>query len=465
MSRSRILLVLVVFAVIGGDRSTAADTLRRAKSIETPAIEGDTLVAVRLDPDVYAATADGYTDLRVLESFGQEVPYVVRPVTTTARRNVRQSARVARPSVRQIPDDGLEITFTVDSELRGSVPETLVIATPLKNFEHRVTVAWSRDGRDWKPLVEDALIYDYSRFMDVRNLTIPLPDPPGRGGHYRMVIDSVTQAQQSRLTELTRTLAGGAEREVQERTVIDRRPFRIDGIDFWYTTEVDAREVPVLTDVATVSFRSTREPDGRATRVTVETRREPLTEITITTPSRNFSRRVTVERPSADSRGRSRPIATGTITQIDVAGIHQKNLSISLPESREATYEIVIDDGDSQPIDVTGVTARGPVREVVYLAEPDIEYRLAYGGSGVPPRYDTAAINAALAARATATVATLGDEVAAAEELPVAKEKLWWFADARVQLAIIAVLVIALALALFRAAKRIGPIDETGNEP
>lgn len=456
-------IALLLCAMLVGERSEATESLRRAKPIVAPPIVDGSLVAVRLDSDAYATSADGYGDLRVLGLSGEEVPFVVRLVTTQERRGVRQSVRVARPSVRPLPNDGLEITFAVDAQHRGAMPDRIVLATPLKDFEHRVTVAWSRDGSDWKPVVDDAVIYDYSRFMDVRDLAIPLPEPPGRGGQYRVVIDSVTQSQQSRLTELTRTLAGGKEREVQERTVIDRRPFRIDGIDLWYTSEITAREVPVLAEITPRGFTAARDPDGRATRITVDTRREPLTEITLVTTSRNFSRRASVERPPSDSRGHQRPIAAGTITQIDVAGIHRHNLSIPLPETREAAYEIVIDDGDSPPLVVTGVTARGPVREVVFLGEPGNEYRLAYGGSGVPPRYDTVAIDAALAARASTTLATLGEEMTLAEAPPVL-EPLGWLADGRVQIAIIASLAILLALVLFRAAKRIAVVDEPRGE-
>lgn len=451
-------LVTVAAAPAHGD-----ELLRRAKLIETPSIGGDALVAVQLDSDVYATAADGYSDLRVLGPSRQEIPYVIRTVTKTERAPLRQSTRVADPAVRPLPNDGLEMTFAGDKDGRGALPDRLVIVTPLKDFEHRVTVAWSSDGRDWKPLVEDAVIYDYSRFMDVRDLSIHLPEPPGRGGQYRLVIDSVTQAQASRLTELTRTLAGGAVRESQEKTIVDRRPFRIDGIELWRTTEVAARKMPVLSDVRPSAFRVTRDPVGRSTRVTVETRREPISEFAITTTSRNFSRRVTIQEPSSVPGGLARTIATDTVTLIDIAGVHRSDLSVPLPETRAATYEFVIDDGDSPPIDVTGVTASGPVREVMFLAEVGVQYRLAYGGSAVARQYDTVAIDAAIDAGAVAVPATLGDEVAMPDEPQPAPKPIPLYADARFQLAVIAGLVVVLAVTLFRAAKRIGPLDEPGD--
>jgi hypothetical protein len=127
---------------------------------------------------------------------------------------------------------------------------------------------------------------------------------------------------------------------------------------------------------------------------------------------------------------------------------------IPLPESRQPTYDLVIDDGDSPPIAVSAVTARGPAREIVFLAEPDGDYRLAYGGGLAAPRYDTAAIRAALAARAVATPATLGAEAVVAMPPPAA-EPFRLLADGRFQVAAIAVLAAILAAALFRAARRL----------
>jgi hypothetical protein len=92
----------------------------------------------------------------------------------------------------------------------------------------------------------------------------------------------------------------------------------------------------------------------------------------------------------------------------------------------------------------------------VFLAEPGGAYRLAYGGDRAAPRYDTAAIRAAVAARVTATPATLGAEsIVATPPAPAAADPLGLLRDGRFPIAVIAALAIVLAVALFRAAKRI----------
>jgi hypothetical protein len=237
-----------------------------------------------------------------------------------------------------------------------------------------------------------------------------------------------------------------------------------DGYGDLRILDAQAAEVPyvvrdvITTDLVIGGFRVVREPEERATRITVDARRQPVTEFTIATDSRNFSRSLTVTRPAEPDgdgpRRPRRPIATATITRIDVAGLRREQLAIGLPESRLETYELVIDDGDSPPLAVTGVTARGPAREVAFLGEPGGAYRLAYGGDLAAPRYDTAAIRTALAARVVATPATFGAESVVATPPPAA-DPLWLFADGRFQIAVIATLAIILATALFRAAKRI----------
>ncbi|MFM7108529.1 MAG: hypothetical protein ACKOZU_08020 [Planctomycetaceae bacterium] len=465
MIRRAWIVAACLLALVGPAASADGprEASRRAKPLALPAVDADTVAAVRLDADVYAASAADLADLRILDAAGQEVPCVIRTATTEKRRGVRRTARAEKPEVRPLADGGLEIVVTIDPQRHPVAPAGFTLATVLENFEHRVSVSWAATGDDWKPLVDDALVYDYEQFMDVRDVNVPLPAEPARppGGRYRLVIGDVTQLQESQLTELTRTLSGDREVERQERTLVNRQPFRIEALEFWHEEQVVERSSPVLVDRPPAGFRSDRDAAARTTRVTVETRREPLTEFALATDDRNFSRRVTVERPCVRQpangpRCESR-IAAAPVTRIDVAGIRREQLAIPIPESREREYVLVIDDGDSPPIGVTGVTARGPLQEVVFLARPGGDYRIAYGGDLARPRYDTAAIAAALAAGVAPIEATAGAESAAPPPPP---DPWHLLADTRVQFAVIAALVVVLALTLFRAARRIDAVAD-----
>jgi hypothetical protein len=204
---NRMEAILLGAAVCLATGAEAADAGRREKPAVLPAVVATTLVAVPLDADVHAAAALDYGDLRILDATGVEVPHMLRDVTRSDRRPVRRTTRATRPEAKPLADNGLEIFVVLGPGQERIVPEGFTILTPLHDFEHRVAVSWSADGRAWTPLVTEALMYDFARFIDVRDVTIPLPPVPahGPGGRYRIVISDVTQEQESRLAELTRS--------------------------------------------------------------------------------------------------------------------------------------------------------------------------------------------------------------------------------------------------------------------
>jgi hypothetical protein len=106
---------------------------------------------------------------------------------------------------------------------------------------------------------------------------------------------------------------------------------------------------------------------------------------------------------------------------------------------------------------------------VVFLAAPGEDYRLAYGappGADPParPRYDTAAIETALAAGRIPVEVVVGAQT----EVPFAAPPLSpWRALSNPWLlgSVIAVLAVALAAALFQAARRIDHLPADGAAP
>ena len=159
----------------------------------------------------------------------------------------------------------------------------------------------SDEGATWNPLVADALIFDYARFMDLRNSEIALPE--NRDRLFKVVVDDVTDQQQSSLTELTRKYREGREKERTEKTVVERRPLRIDRIEFWGHVWEDRGQQEKKTDYPVAGFQVEQRPKEKMTVVEVLTRREPLTSLTLGTSSRNFSRRAEVQvlRPQGET--------------------------------------------------------------------------------------------------------------------------------------------------------------------
>src|SRR5437879_6372949 len=208
----------------------AEQPLRFYKDVDTDALKQEEILAPILDSEVYEGTREDFGDLRVLDKQGSEVPYMLEKLTETRTTSVRRTAPARQLSLRELPEGGLEIQLAQDAQV--PLAEGINVITPLTNYQQRVQVWGSGDGQDWQPLVSDALIFDYSRYMDVGNHEVGLPG--NRQRRFRIVIRDVTADQESQLLELTRRLRGGQETERIEKTTIQRRPFRIDRIEFWY---------------------------------------------------------------------------------------------------------------------------------------------------------------------------------------------------------------------------------------
>jgi hypothetical protein len=451
----------------------AQPNARFAKPLEMPALENEELVAAPLDSDVYAATGEQFSDLRLLDAAGHEVAYVLRKAATKRSRVEQRRFPVEKPTVHPRDDGGLEITFEIDLKKHPKPPQGFTLVTPLRNFERRVQISASTDGETWTPLVTDGLVFDYSQFMDVHNRDLPLPTEapaPAEGadaagaapGRYRIVIDDVTQELQSQLLELTRHLQGDDETSRTERVVVDRQPFRIDRIEAWYDVDVVDSRVEVEKAYPLAGFRLEQDADAKATYVYVDARREPLTKLTIETGDRNFSRAAHVEvegtaAPQKAKRDWRRTLGSATLSRLDFRSLRREDLSIALPQSRESRYRVVIENRDSPPLAITGVAGRGSVYEVVFLAKSGEQYRLAYGDeTAAAPAYDTAALAASLAEGYEPLVATLGEQVALAAAPDAPPQRLVQLLnDPRFLGGGIALLVVILGVGLYRATRRL----------
>jgi len=466
LTRTILTVTTVLVAGVWPQASAAAPQLRFQKSLSFAFVPAETLVVTPLDSDVYAATAPHFSDLRLRDAADNEVPFILRQATTQRQRTVRRTFPVERPTVQLLENGGLEITFEIDRNKHPEPPQGFTLVTPLKNFEHRVSILRLADkdqaGKDgtpvWVPLAENLLVFDFTKFMDVQNTDLPLPasGPHIAGGRYRIVIDSATQQQESQIVEFSRTLRGAQQIDRTEHTVANRQPFRIDRIDFWHDAKVTDAVVPNLIPYPLTHFSIPPIGFEKTTRVFVDSRWEPLQELVVVTLDRNFSRTARVEtRPETSGKSRrQQSLASATLTKIDFGGLNREQLTIPMPESRASGYQIVIDNLDSPPLAISGVIARGAVYELVFLARPGEAYRLAYGGKADPAEHDTAAIFAAVSQHLLPLTATLGDEQERAGQVgqPGLIELL---NDWRFLLAIIGFFVGLLAVGLYRAIRQL----------
>lgn len=423
-----------------------------SKEVKAPPLKQEDLLSIRLDTEVFSSTQDTLADVRLLDSEGKPVPYLLRKVQTTRARAARTTWPVRQLTARPRDDGGLDITVQLDE--KDPHPNGLSLISPLRNFEQRVRVETSADGQQWEAAGEEAVIFDYSRYMDVRSDSVSFPETAAR--HFRIVVDDVTLEQQSELLALTRRLRGAEETERIENVTIDRRPFRIDRIDFFREVEQDRATGDEKTNYPVAGHHVEQDRKKQQTLVYIDMQRQPLTSLELETRDRNFSRHAAVEVERVQGVKKTwEKIGEGTLSRVDFKNLKREKISISFPESRQSQYRLVIDDRDSPPLEVAGIKAEGNVYEVVYLARPDRHDQLVYGSTDAEPAiYDTAAFQELLRERFRPEQADLGPQT---PRLAGGAPAFKWskFINNPLLLGgVITLLVIGLGWGLYRAMKR-----------
>lgn len=456
------LIPLTLIGLLAAGTGAAQEQVRYRfwKDVDRGSSKAEDILAFTLDSDLYAATRDGLPDLRILDDAQAEAPYQIEPALERREERTRYAIEA---EVLGLKESGGSIEIHVRLPKDSPPAEGFNFTTPLLDYERKVRVAGSKDGTNWTPLTSDGLLFDYSRYMDVRNRDVPLPANTFR--EFKITIEDVTDERESPYKELTRTIRSGQEAERVERTSLQRRALRIDRIHMFYhvTQEQVARVRKAEYPVA--GFQTGQDAEKKQTYLQVQTRREPLTSFTLETPSRNFSRRASVQVPVVVSDGAGlrpdrtewRDIGSATISKLQFRSFRREELTIGFPEQRQEKYRIVIANEDNPPLEIQGVKAKGGVYRAVFLAQEGKPYRVFYGSeTAVAPKYEAAIVLGSLRQGFQPVEVRLGQQV---ENVAFAGEpgltlrnvlNNWIFLGAAIVL-----MVVVLAWGLFRAGRHL----------
>lgn len=474
-------LLAVLFAANGAlalAEQTEETRFRVMREISVPATTREELIAVPLDSEVFREAEASLADLRIEGPPGIWNAFVLRTRRTANERHVGWTDTAEEVRLKPLErsegeasgteERGIEVRFQA-SRNRPEAPTEIHLVTPLTNFEQRVRVLDDLSGE----VLREGVIFDYSRFMDVRETSIPLP--AGDHRRFRVVIDAPTSEQASQLRELTRRLIpndqnkkgqdGGAEDVVERRMVLDR-PFRIDRVELRGTRIESQGEHDIEIEYPVRGLQTSENAESRETIVELTTDRTPTSRLELAVEGRNFSRAATAESGvERDGTVLWQTIGSTTLVHLDFQGHRRENRGISVTPGVYPRLRIRVENRDSPPLRVTGVTLRGPSREIVFIGEPGISYRLHYGArQAAAPQYDVAAIQAALAARSLTVDATLGPHLpgtTTVDARPARRRAPW--NDPLILGASIVVLGGLLGIGLVRASRLVGdlPIDDS----
>jgi hypothetical protein len=447
------LLIFFLLLIAGGLNAADLRPFPFCRELQPPAAAGE-LAGVTLDRPIYAAAASLPANLRIGDQDNREIPFQLR-VKAPAKATLREIPLPAEVlSFRELPDNRVEIIAGCPD--RPASLAGLRIHSPKRNFEKQVTVFASPDREKWQLLAEAVPVFDYSRFIDVRNDRITFA--PGNYRYFKIEVANITETNDSPLTEIIRKRSGKTEIETTEINSIRKEPFRMDRLDILEQQETFLPGEIETREDAVGEWTTADDAERHLTVLTFAGYREPITELILATQESNFSRPVTVA--GADSpKGPWTDLAAGRISRIDAGKVHQQALTIPLNgERRYRHFRLSIENQDNPPLTITGIRARQNLYEVIFFPKPGDRYRLYYGGSNAPlPVYDIETVLQALPPGA-APAWTMGAEQPNPEFKPGAPPPA--YDGKKLLIAAIVIMVGVLAGALIWITKKIGPTPE-----
>ena len=412
------------------------------------------LLAVPLDTAVYAASATDFRDLRLIDSHDVETPYWLQKIGGSRAVIKRLAVRSAKPKLEKSGEDGIIVTVDLEKDESAHV-DGLTVVTSQRDFEYALQVQGSEDGQNWRPLLQNGMIYDYSRFMNFGNRDIELPGNAYK--HFKIIVAKAVQTQVAELLEMTRSLQQGQELQRDEKIDMRSKPLHIERIELWHNETETVAENERRFDYPIADFSVSRDADKQITQIDINAQLLPLNgfELKVATP--NFSRFAEVQVPFKQGiETRIRTIGSGTLEALHFKDFVREQTALHFPEQRRQQYLIVIHDQDNPPLQVDGVSGIGLGYQLLFLPQPGQTYQLRYGAETAEmPHYDIAPIQELLRRGYQSLPASLGPETAiAAQQAGFDLAKLL-DSDAFL-VAVMIVMVMVLGWSLYRIGKRVG---------
>jgi len=401
------LLLGLLFSLVNASEAPAYQFTR-------PIIHQDdgkqTLLAVALDGPIYAACTSDFRDLRLIDQNGVETPYLLQKIASRKTVIQRLPSRSKTHNLQKSGDDG--IVVIVDLDKNAAAADGLSVVTSQRNFEYGLQIQGSADGKKWQPLVDNATIYDYSRYMAVGNHDINLPTNSYR--HFKIIVAKASQTRTAELLELTRTLRGGEEQQRSEKVDLHNEPLHIERIEFWHNQSDTLPESEQQFDYPVAAFKISQDTEHKTSLIDIDAKNQPLTGFTLKTATPNFSRNAEVQIPLQHGiQNRMQTIGNATLEALHFQDINREQTCISFPEQRQQHYRIVIHNQDNPPLEISNVIGTGHGYQLLFLPQPGNSYQLQYGvKKAEPPRYDTAPIQELLRRGYQSTAAGLAPETA-----------------------------------------------------
>jgi hypothetical protein len=317
-------------------------------------------------------TGPGLTDLRLYDPSGREVAYLLVPNPPTSP---------TWPAAAMLPVAPVETDKTRTSGFEADLREPMLvdrfrvdgIAAP---FLKRARLEGSGDREHWTLLAAEATVFD---LPDEQLRRTEIEFTPGTYRYFRVTWDD------------TRSARVGPPAAAVARVVATAVP------------------APALT--APVSFdRRASEPGHSRFRITLPGGHLPIVALDVNIGGEHLLRRATVyESRLSGVEAAPMQLGTATLRRVVQNAVTAASLRVPIRPPTEAQLDLDVDDGDSPPLDLQGVTAVFAALPWIYFESSGGAVVARYGNSTLPaPRYDLEAVRDQVQI-ATVPAATWGD--------------------------------------------------------
>jgi len=322
---------------------------RRTQAVDVAAAG---LISLDLPPETLDAARPALEDLRLLDSSGKEIPYLLDLPVPQAGSAVR-----AKEFTLTI-DNG---TSTIAIKTGTALPiSSVVLETPGAEFIKAVRVEASHDGKDWQELSAGQPVFRLPRGAEKLGIAV--------GGAWEF---------------LRLTIA-------DDRT----QPVPFTGAQL-RTAGATAPSISVQ-----ASIKSRDESPG-VTRLAIDlgAANLPVASLSVVTPEPLFTRNVTVAIPEVTDGGiREQQAGNAVIFRVNIDGKNAARLDIPLEKtipSRELL--LIIHNEDNPPLAINEVRAERRLTRLLFFANEPGRYILLAGNSQcAAPRYDLPAMRTEL---------------------------------------------------------------------
>ncbi len=452
---AKILLCLLCFAFL-----PSAEALNQRFSREALLDEQaqDSLAAIDLDAEVYANSLTNFQDLRLLDQQDTETPFWLKEIadSQTVTRRINVSSEITQ--LNKSSTQGFEVIAKIKRD--NVTASGVTIITPQRNFEYALTILGSAQGEKWQILLEKAVIYDYSQFMDFDKRDIELP--PNQFRFFKFVLSDTVTTGRIGLSKLKTILKGGRQQERQETVLLSHKALHIDAIKFWRNQTETRNNIKRRFEYPIDTYKVFQNKDEKQTIIDIEARLLPLNGFQLAIAGANFSRSVELQTPVQQGvETRMQTLSRGKLEALHFKDFHREQLTLKFPGQRREKYRLIVFNDDNPPLKIEGVIGLGFGYQLLFFARPEYRYQLLYGAvKAAKPVYDIVPIQELLSKGYQGAQGKLAD-VSKLPESKVTDYGLKELLDSEVFLGLVMTLMILVLIwSIFQVSKHISKLDD-----